>query len=294
MKKNKITKIGCIGTGWIGKHYANDFESRGYDVVRYSLEPKYRRNKNKIKDCDIVFVAVPTPTTPDGFSSDLVEKCIKELTIDKQLVVIKSTVQIGTTDRIQKDNPKKYIFHCPEFLTESTAQEDVEHPDRNIIGYTEKSKNLSMRILGVLPKAPFECFVPAKSAELVKYMGNCYFYAKNMMTNIFYDIAKHHKLDYDLLREMVIADPRIGDIHTVPVHKGGRGAGNHCLIKDMASLREMYQKMIVDIVLSKKWARARKFQTKGFCMLRALEDYNIELLKSSKKDLDLLKGVYGE
>lgn len=291
-KKNKTTKIGCIGTGWIGKHYADDFENRGYEVVRYSLEPKYRRNKNKIKDCYIVFVAVPTPTTPDGFSSELVEKCIKELTVDGQLVVIKSTVQIGTTDRIQKDNPKKYIFHCPEFLTESTAKHDVEFPDRNIIGYTDKSKNLPTKVLAVLPKAPNEYFVPAKSAELVKYMGNCYFYAKNMMTNIFYDLAKHNNLEYHLLRDMVIADPRMGDIHTRPIHKGGRGAGNHCLIKDLASLREMYEKMILDIQLSNK--KAKKFHTKGYCLLKSLEDYNKELLKSSKKDLDILEGVYGK
>jgi len=56
--------IGFIGQGWIGKNYADDFEKRGYETVRYSLEKPYVDNKEKIKDCDLVFIAVPTPTTP--------------------------------------------------------------------------------------------------------------------------------------------------------------------------------------------------------------------------------------
>ena len=56
--------IGFIGQGWIGKNYADDFEERGFEVVRYGLEPEFAENKDRIKDCDIVFVAVPTPTRP--------------------------------------------------------------------------------------------------------------------------------------------------------------------------------------------------------------------------------------
>ena len=58
--------IGFIGQGWIGKNYANDFEARGYATVRYALEEPYKANEDKIKDCDIVFIAVPTPSTPTG------------------------------------------------------------------------------------------------------------------------------------------------------------------------------------------------------------------------------------
>ncbi|MEY3784652.1 MAG: hypothetical protein RLZZ230_974, partial [Candidatus Parcubacteria bacterium] len=51
-------KIGFIGQGFIGKSYADDFENRGFEVVRYALEELYINNKELIKDCDIVFVAV--------------------------------------------------------------------------------------------------------------------------------------------------------------------------------------------------------------------------------------------
>ncbi len=59
--------IGFIGQGFIGKSYADDLERRGKKVVRYSLEEPYIKNKDRIRDCDIVFIAVPTPTTPEGF-----------------------------------------------------------------------------------------------------------------------------------------------------------------------------------------------------------------------------------
>ena len=75
MKKDNL--IGFIGQGWIGKHYADDFEKRGYDVVRYALEEPYIKNGDKIKDCDIVFIAVPTPSTLEGFDDSIVRKAIK-------------------------------------------------------------------------------------------------------------------------------------------------------------------------------------------------------------------------
>ena len=62
MKTSNGMKIGFIGQGFIGKNYANDFENRGFEVVRYALENGYHVNKNGISDCDITFVAVPTPT----------------------------------------------------------------------------------------------------------------------------------------------------------------------------------------------------------------------------------------
>ncbi|MCK5027249.1 MAG: hypothetical protein KAS07_02425, partial [Candidatus Pacebacteria bacterium] len=116
MKKTKIPKIGFIGQGWIGKNYADDFKNRGYSVVRYAKEKPYDINKDKIAKCDIVFIAVPTPTTPEGFDDSTLRKVIK-LVGKGKTAVIKSTVLPGTTESIQKENPNIFIFHSPEFLT---------------------------------------------------------------------------------------------------------------------------------------------------------------------------------
>ncbi|MEZ4195113.1 MAG: NAD(P)-binding domain-containing protein [Candidatus Paceibacterota bacterium] len=69
-------KIGFIGQGFIGKNMADDFVERGYEVVRFALEEKYIGNREVIADCDFVFIAVPTPTTPQGFDISVVESVL--------------------------------------------------------------------------------------------------------------------------------------------------------------------------------------------------------------------------
>src|SRR3989344_5672703 len=116
---NKV-KIGFIGHGVVGKNCADDFEARGHVVIRYAKEKPYHKNKNAIKDCDIVFIAVPTPTTPDGFDDSIVREALS-LVGKGKIAVIKSTIVPGTTRSIQKENPDVFVMHSPEFLTESTA-----------------------------------------------------------------------------------------------------------------------------------------------------------------------------
>lgn len=275
--------IGFIGQGWIGKNYADDFEKRGFNVVRYSQEEPYIKNKSKINDCDIVFIAVPTPTTPEGFDLGIVRGVIK-LVGKGKTAVLKSTILPGSTELIQKENPGIFVLHSPEFLTEATAAFDAGNPDRNIIGIPKKDKKFIEKaelVLSVLPKAPYNKICSAREAELVKYGGNCFFYTKVIFMNLLYDLAREMGCSWEILGEMLSADPRIGNVHMNPVHKGGRGGGGHCFIKDFAAFIEIYKKL-----LSK--------DKKGMAVLLANETKNIELLVSSKKDPDLLKSVYGK
>ncbi|HLB57390.1 MAG: hypothetical protein A3F67_11800 [Verrucomicrobia bacterium RIFCSPHIGHO2_12_FULL_41_10] len=270
-------KIGQIGLGWIGKNYANSFERRGFEVVRYS-KSECAENRELIKDCDIVFIAVPTPTTPQGFDFSIVDEVLSLIGKNK-IAVIKSTILPGTTDELQKRHPDVYLMHSPEFLTEATAEFDANNPDRNIIGYTEKSKCKAAEVMSVLPTAPYEAIIPCKEAELIKYAGNCWFYLKVVYVNMLYDLAQSLGLNYETIKDGMAADKRIGRTHLDPIHKSGRGAGGHCFIKDMAAFARIYEKNIpLDI--------------KGLDLLDAIELKNIELLKQSKKDLNILGGVY--
>lgn len=284
-------KIGFIGQGWIGKNYADDFEERGYKVVRYDIE-KFKDNLAELKTCPVVFVAVPTPSTTKGFDDSILINAIESATIDGQVIIIKSTIKLGTTDKIQAMFPERYLIHSPEFLTEKTARHDVAKPPRNILGYTAKSQPVCGRIMNILPIAAYETIVPCREAEFVKYMGNIWFYFKVMAINAFYDIASKNNLDYAVLKDMLHADPRVGRSHSDPVHQGGRGAGGHCFIKDMSAFREMYEDLIMSSQSSDKEEREQFFA--GLEMIKSLEDYNKTLLKKSAKDLELLKGVYGE
>jgi UDPglucose 6-dehydrogenase len=274
--------IGFIGQGWIGKHYADDFVARGYKVTRYALETEYAHNREKIATSDIVFIAVPTPTTESGFDDSIVRSVIP-LVGKGKIAVIKSTIIPGTTESIQNEFPNVYVLHSPEFLVEATAAFDAAHPNRNIVGipcendtYLKKAGD----VLSVLPVAPYHAIMRARDAEFVKYAGNNYLFTKVMYMNVLYNLVSAMGGDWPKIQEALIHDPRIGRSHMEPIHKGGRGAGGHCFIKDFEAYRRMYDEYVSD-------PRGREF-------LRAAAELNISLLIKSGKDLELLRGVYGD
>lgn len=274
-------KIGFIGQGWIGKHYADEFELRKHDVVRYALEAPYISNKDLIASCHIVFIAVPTPTTLAGFDYNIV---VESLTLvgSGNTAVIKSTLLPGTTEKLQEQFPEIFVVHSPEFLVEKTAAFDAAHPKRNLIGIpkdTPEYREKATAVLAILPYAPYTKIMQARDAELVKYAGNCFLYTKVIFMNMLYDLASAQGVDWETLREALVHDPRIGDSHTNPIHSSGRGAGGHCFIKDFEAFRLQYAEAVGDQA--------------GNATLQALVDKNAALLITSNKDLDLLMGVYG-
>jgi UDPglucose 6-dehydrogenase len=274
--------IGFIGQGWIGKNYADDFEKRGYEVVRYSLEEPYVRNREKIKDCDIVFIAVPTPTSPRGFDDSILRKAIKEVGKGK-IAVIKSTILPGTTESIQAENREIFVVHSPEFLSEASAAYDAANPNRNIVGIPnldETYRKKAKEVMGVLPFAPFSLVCFSREAELIKYAGNGLLTLKVVFINLLYDIADNLGCKWENVRDAIGADPRLGSTHLQPVHQTGRGAGGHCFIKDFAALARLYRELVGD--------------KEGLDFLNSAADKNNDLLLKSGKDLDLLAGVYGE
>lgn len=274
-------KIGFIGQGWIGRHYADDFENRGYTVVRYALEEPYVSNVGEIATCDMVFIAVPTPTTPDGFDDSIVHDTLSLVGTGKT-AVIKSTLLPGTTEKLQQAYPDIFVLHSPEFLVEKTAAHDAAHPERNLVGIpvdTDTYRAKAEAVLSVLPEAPYQQIMSARDAELVKYAGNCFLFTKVIFMNLLHDMVEANGGTWEQVREAFVHDPRIGESHTQPVHCSGRGAGGHCFIKDFEAFRRMYQELVGD--------------EHGERVLDALKDKNIDLLLQSQKDLDLLEGVYG-
>lgn len=275
-------KIGFIGQGWIGKHYADDFENRGYETVRYGLEEPYLQNKDKIAECNVVFIAVPTPTTPEGFNIETVRNVL-HLVGKEKIAVIKSTILPGTTEKLQTEFSNIYVMHSPEFLVEKTAAHDAAHPNRNIVGIPKDTDEFKMRaqiVLSVLPKAPYETVMNARDAEFVKYAGNCFLFTKVIYMNILYDLVTKMGGDWARVKEAFTHDPRIGESHTEPIHQSGRGAGGHCFIKDLEAFRKMYDTYMDDDA--------------GSELIKSLAYKNIQLLVESNKDHDLLTGVYGD
>lgn len=278
-------RLGFIGQGWIGKNYADHFEDRGFDIVRYAKESPHDKNADKISECDIVFVAVPTPTTREGFSARVVEDVLAYVGKGK-VAVIKSTILPGTTRKLQEKYPDITILFSPEFLREATVRHDVDHPDRNIIGITrDEHHEAAEEIMKILPRAPYENICSVEEAELTKYAGNTFLYLKVVYMNMLHDLAQTFGGDWETIAKNVSADARIGSSHMHPVHTSGhakspgRGAGGHCFIKDFAAFANFYRKNVPDAV--------------GHELLTAIERKNISLLRESGKDLELLEEVYG-
>jgi UDP-glucose 6-dehydrogenase len=293
-------KIGFIGQGFIGKAYADDFENRGHEVVRYSLEPQYAVNKDAIATCDVVFIAVNAATVPSGELRDDGKPAVRyddsnvkstpALTKPGATVVIKSTLPPGMTEAIQQEYPDRLIMHSPEFLLETTAAQDAASPERNIIGIpkdTAEHRAAAETVLGILPKAPYELICLAREAELIKYGGNSFLFLKIVFANIMGELAHKYGADWDVVREAIGKDPRIGpshmDLRLAEDPKGTyrrRGAGRSCFIKDWAELSELY---------AKEFPGDRS----AIMALRGFEYKNAELLREYDRYVNLLEGVYG-
>lgn len=283
MTKSSKPLIGFIGQGWIGKNYANDFEKRGYETVRYALEEPYRQNKDKVKEADIVLVAVPTPTTPTGFDISIVEEALTHVGKGK-IAVLKSTILPGTTKRLQKKFKQFTLMYSPEFLSESTAAHDAANPFCNIMGLPVEDaahRAAAKKVLAVMPKAPYEAVVSSTEAELIKYSHNISGYTQIITFNMLYDLAQKLGAQWEHIQDALMHDPYVPSRYAKPVHKSGRGAGGGCFIKDFSAIRMLMEEI-------------RPGDKKAIAAMKAFEAKNIELMVSTKKDLNLLTGVYGK
>ncbi len=275
-------RVGFIGQGFVGKNIADDFERRGMSVVRYALEPQYALNRKHIADCDVVFIAVPTPTTAEKFDYSIVEEALT-LVGSGKVAVVKSTLLPGTTVTLQDMHSDKVVLFSPEFLCEATASYDAAHPMFNIVGVPYDSaghRKAAEMVMRLLPSSDHNFIVRAKAAELFKYVHNIHGFMRVILSNTMYDFAESSGVDWSDVKAIMDSDPMMSPYYNAPVHKGGRGAGGNCFIKDMAAFRRLFEHIRPD-------------DTKGKAVFTAMEEKNLELLAHTGKSQDLVQKVYG-
>lgn len=205
---------------------------------------------------DYIFVAVPTPYNngPDLTEmNDAIANIVARLKApEKQVIIIKSTILPGTTDDYQTKYPDANFIFNPEFLTESTKEEDFAKPDKQLVGYTEKARHLAEGTMAVLPPAPYMKILPAKVCEMAKYAINAFYAFKVIFSNSIFDLCEKLKIDYDTVREGHVADSRIVDSHFDVFHGGYRGYGGKCLPKDVETLAWLAEQKDIDLGFIKK------------------------------------------
>jgi len=235
--------IGIIGQGYVGTAIKIGFKEH-YNVETYDKFDLAKSTRSTIKDIvdrtDIIFVCVPTPMRKDGTCyTGIVEEVIREIneTADGQIIVIKSTIPPGTTDRINKEYTRSTVIFNPEFLTEANFLEDFKNQSRIILGGDRKGTNKLRQVYSkVFPHATI-VKTGSKTAEMVKYFINCFLATKVSFANEMYSVCEQVGIDYDKVVEYATYDERLGKSHwAVPGPDEDFGFGGHCLPKDLSAI----------------------------------------------------------
>jgi UDPglucose 6-dehydrogenase len=227
-----------MGVGVVGGAVRNYLELTGLRPRLYD-PGKGLGSLKEINEAELIYVCVPTPYVAGvGFDDSAIAEAVRHLRAGKT-IVIKSTVLPGTTEKFQRLNPQHTFLFNPEFLRENSANEDFLTPDRQIVGYCGASSELATSILKTLPRAPHESVVPAGVAEMTKYATNSFLALKVIFGNEMFDLCQALGLDYELVKQGIGVDKRIGDSHFNVLDSGYRGYGGKCLPKDTMSLLDL-------------------------------------------------------
>ncbi len=268
-------KIAVIGTGYVGLVTGTCFAESGNEVIcvdnnqeklqklrngvvpiyEPGLETLFKRNTEEerlsftdsladaVAFADIIFLALPTPPMEDG-SADLkyvlgVAKQIGALISDYKVVVTKSTVPVGTGDKVehaigsQTDVPFDVVSN-PEFLREGFAVEDFMKPERIVVGtQSEDAIKLMTRLYKpyVMSGNPV-IFMDRRSAEITKYAANAFLATKISFMNEIANLCERVEANVDDVRKGIGTDSRIGKRFLFP----GVGYGGSCFPKDVSAL----------------------------------------------------------
>lgn len=268
-------KIAVVGTGYVGLVTGTCLAETGNQVIcvdineqkvkmmqdgqlpiyEPGLELLFYRNilqkrlhftsnlADAIAEAKIIFLALPTPPGGDG-SADLsyvlgAAKDIAKLIEEYKVIVTKSTVPVGTADKvaaIMKENTSVEfaVVSNPEFLREGVAVEDFMKPDRVVVGTSDER---ARKLMGEL-YAPYVrqgnpiIFMDERSSELTKYAANSFLATKISFMNEIANLCELVGADVDMVRRGIGADNRIGKRFLFP----GIGYGGSCFPKDVQAL----------------------------------------------------------
>jgi len=209
-----------------------------FEVAIYDkFQPPHNTAERKatVSARDLVFLCVPTPIAQDGMSCDMsaVEECVSWITGP---ICIRSTIPPGTVDRLVAATGKSIAF-SPEYLGEQPGHTWRNEGDCGflIVGGSPAVCELVVSTFTSVAGFTLKSYcTTARTAELCKYMENCFLAAKVAFVNQFFDIAAALNVNFSELRELWLADPRVGSSHSsVTAERDFRG---RCLPKDVSAM----------------------------------------------------------
>jgi len=222
-----------------------------------------------VADAQLIFLALPTPPGGDG-AADLsyvlgAAKDIASIITDYKVVITKSTVPVGTADKVkaiftQHTSVEVDVVSNPEFLREGVAVDDFMKPDRVVVGTTsERAQKLMSELYGpyVRQGNPI-IFMDERSSELTKYAANSFLATKITFMNEIANVCELVEADVDAVRRGIGADDRIGKRFLFP----GIGYGGSCFPKDVQALAKSADEIGYDFKLLNSVMEVNEIQKK--------------------------------
>lgn len=225
-----IIKILICGYGNIGKHIKKEFEKLSDSIVIYDkYKEPYNNHALLNENYDYAFVCVPTEMNEDGSANTIeVEWIVDKL--NAETIIIRSAIPVGTCEKMGKEN----VVISPEYY--GTTQHSLDSPNFAILGGNRDYASKVVQLYSKVKNGSFRfIFTDYKTAELAKYMENCWLATKVTFCNEFASIAERFGINYEELRECFIADERVNPSHTF-VYKDKPYYDSHCLNKDIPAL----------------------------------------------------------
>ena len=263
--------IGIIGNGFVGSAISAGFLLHVNEIYIYDVLPEKSTHtfSETLKFSDIIFVSVPTPMREvEGGDIDLsimdsvIEK-IARVNNSDNIIVIKSTVVPGTVEKYaEKYKNLNFVFN-PEFLTERKARLDFINTARIVLGGSEEDCDKVEELYR--QRFPFTPVIKTDfaTAQLIKYMANCFFAVKVSYMNEMKQICDAAGANWDDALHGFITDGRIGNSHIdVPGHDGDCGFGGKCFPKDLNAIMHMAEELgVKPIVLESAWQKNLEVRT---------------------------------
>jgi|TARA_B100000287_G_scaffold243505_1_gene228893 UDPglucose 6-dehydrogenase len=265
-------KIGIVGNGYVGGAVRYGFSPNvGCDaeVRTYDKDPNRSTHtlEETVNESDFIFLSVPTPANEDGsINIDILDEVlndINEVSEKQNAILVRSTVVPGTTWALQEKYIDLNLLFNPEFLTERSANFDFINQSRFVIGSGDAtiSKMYSENLTDLIRDRFGDCVAILETnyetAEMIKYMSNCFFATKISFMNEMYQVAKKSNVNWDEALSGFVADGRVGHTHlNIPGPDGKLGFGGSCFPKDVQAMIEYGTTIGVDMdVLSSVWKK---------------------------------------
>ena len=253
MKDTDKKNIGIIGKGFVGNAVAHGFSSgTGYEanIFIHDKNPDLSQHslEEVIDNSEFIFISVPTPSNKDGsINLDIVDNVLNKVnkydSENNPIILLRSTIVPGTSRKIQEKYKNLKLVFNPEFLTERSAIFDFLSQTRYVLGGriedTNKVADLYTHRFG---KSITVIETDFESAELIKYVSNCFFATKVAFMNEMKLISDKVDADWETVVEGFVRDGRVGHSHiNVPGPDGKFGFGGSCFPKDIQAMIKFFE-----------------------------------------------------